>query len=118
MPQGVPLRDYGLQMDETKKQIKRWATIALGIFLLVLTPVVGIIPGPGGVVVFVLAVSVLSKEIPWVRRWFRTARTWIEKKWRTFRNTHKVRRVPRYIPLPPIHHPPAQQSSDDTQSPS
>lgn len=97
-------------METTKKQIRRWATIAMGVFLLLLTPVVGILPGPGGVFVFILAVSFLSKEIPWVRRWFRTARTWVEKKWRTFRNTHKVRRERRFIPLPPL---PPHRPSDD-----
>lgn len=96
-------------MEATKRQIRKVFVIALGTLVVILGLLVGLLPGPGGIFVVLLGVSILSREIPWVRRYFRLGRTWVEKKWRTFRNHQKQRRVKRMIPLPPAHPPHQRQ---------
>ena len=51
--------------------------LALGILLLVLTPVVGILPGPGGVFLFAAGMALVLKTSIWARRaYVRAKRRW------------------------------------------
>ena len=40
----------------------------LGIFMIIVSPLVGLIPGPGGVVVFAFGIGLVLKYSPWAKR--------------------------------------------------
>ncbi len=44
------------------------ALFLLGIFMIVVSPLVGLIPGPGGVVVFAFGIGLVLKYSPWAKR--------------------------------------------------
>src|SRR3569833_2587341 len=46
----------------------RMALVVLGFILIALTPLVGAIPGPGGVVVFAAGLSLVLKYSGWAKR--------------------------------------------------
>lgn len=51
--------------------------MALGWLLIVLAPVVGVVPGPGGVFVFAAGVALLLRHSAWAkRRYVRLKRRW------------------------------------------
>ena len=48
--------------------IVEWAMFALGVALLILSPLVGVIPGPGGIVVAGLGLALILKTSMWAKR--------------------------------------------------
>ncbi len=51
--------------------------LALGLLLLILAPIVGALPGPGGVFVFAAGLTLLLRNSAWVRRrYVRFKRRW------------------------------------------
>lgn len=52
----------------TDNPLVRQALVALGFILIALTPVVGPIPGPGGVIVFGAGLSLVLKYTGWAKR--------------------------------------------------
>jgi len=46
----------------------RYALFLLGCLLLILTPFVGALPGPGGVFVFAAGLGLVLKNSPWAKR--------------------------------------------------
>ena len=46
----------------------RLALFLLGCLLLILTPVVGVLPGPGGVVVFAIGMGLILRNSSWAKR--------------------------------------------------
>jgi hypothetical protein len=46
----------------------RYALVALGFLLIALTPIVGPIPGPGGIFVFAAGLSLILKYTGWAKR--------------------------------------------------
>ena len=48
----------------------RHCLVALGFVLIALTPVVGPIPGPGGVIVFAAGASLILKYTGWAKRFY------------------------------------------------
>ncbi|HEX8643748.1 MAG TPA: hypothetical protein VF702_07520 [Allosphingosinicella sp.] len=46
----------------------RYALVGIGLFLIALTPIVGPIPGPGGVIVFAAGLSLVLKYSGWAKR--------------------------------------------------
>lgn len=55
----------------------RLALLLLGCLLLALTPIVGVLPGPGGVVLFALGMGLVLKNSRWAkRRYVRFKRRW------------------------------------------
>ena len=60
----------------TRKQWRRfidhpvveWAIFALGVILLLLTPIIGALPGPGGVIVGGIGLALILKTSMWARR--------------------------------------------------
>lgn len=61
----------------TRSPTARTVQLALGIVLLLLAPVVGILPGPGGVFVFAGGLVLLLRNSRWMRRRFaRAKRRW------------------------------------------
>jgi hypothetical protein len=51
-----------------KVQAVRTALFALGCFLILITPAVGILPGPGGVIVFGFGLGFVLKYSDWAKR--------------------------------------------------
>lgn len=53
------------------------ALLVIGGLLVVISPFVGIIPGPGGIPIFVLGLALMLKNSAWARRAFvRAAKRW------------------------------------------
>jgi len=50
--------------------VVRHCLVALGFVLVALTPVVGPIPGPGGVIVFAAGASLILKYTGWAKRFY------------------------------------------------
>ena len=56
---------------------KRLALLVLGGVLIALAPVVGILPGPGGIFVFAAGLVLVLRNSAWARRrWARLKRRW------------------------------------------
>jgi hypothetical protein len=56
-------------MSESRKHVLiRHGLVALGFLLLALTPLVGPIPGPGGIIVFGAGLSLVLKYSGWAKR--------------------------------------------------
>ena len=55
----------------------RMAWMALGWLLIVVSPIIGVIPGPGGIFVFAAGVAMLIRNSCWAkRRYVRMKRRW------------------------------------------
>jgi hypothetical protein len=62
-------------MRRHNKLYKKWKNVPrqprqilaflLGVFLIIISPLVGTVPGPGGIAVFVLGTAVLASEFDW-----------------------------------------------------
>ena len=71
----------------TRKQWRRfidhpvveWAIFALGVILLLLAPVVGALPGPGGVIVGGIGLALMLKTSMWARRHYVKFKRWQPK---------------------------------------
>lgn len=51
------------------QQLQRIIIDLAGIFLMVLSPFIGIVPGPGGIVIFLAGLWLLSLNHAWAARW-------------------------------------------------
>ena len=56
-----------------------WAIFAVGVILILVAPVVGAIPGPGGVFVFALGLAMVLKTSRWARRRYVRFKRWQPK---------------------------------------
>ena len=59
--------------------VVEWAIFALGVILLMLSPVVGALPGPGGVIVAALGLALMLKTSMWARRHYVKFKRWQPK---------------------------------------
>ncbi len=59
--------------------ITEWGLFALGFFLLVVSPLVGIIPGPGGIVVAGIGLALILKTSMWAKRHYVKVKRWQPK---------------------------------------
>jgi hypothetical protein len=72
----IALLTHHPQMEEMSRKPKAWTEIpvvrqslvVLGFFLIAITPLVGPIPGPGGVIVFGAGLSLILKYSGWAKR--------------------------------------------------
>ena len=53
-----------------------WSIFALGAFLLVISPLVGAIPGPGGIIVAGLGLAMILKTSAWAKRHYIRVKRW------------------------------------------
>ena len=65
-PQMMAMR--GSRSGWTQIPLVRHALVALGFVLIALTPLVGPIPGPGGIIVFGAGLSLILKYTGWAKR--------------------------------------------------
>src|ERR1044072_5776124 len=62
------MSDQRRRMQWTQMPLVRHSLVALGFLLIALTPVVGPIPGPGGIIVFGAGLSLILKYTGWAKR--------------------------------------------------
>ena len=64
-------------MKPASSPAKRMALLVLGLVLIALAPVVGLLPGPGGIFVFAAGLVLVLRSSAWARwRWARLKRRW------------------------------------------
>ncbi|HEX6604920.1 MAG TPA: hypothetical protein VF027_08590 [Sphingomicrobium sp.] len=56
-----------------------WAIFAIGLILLILSPVVGALPGPGGIIVAGIGLAMMLKTSMWARRHYVKFKRWQPK---------------------------------------
>ena len=59
--------------------IVEWSLFALGVVLLLVSPVVGVIPGPGGIVVAGIGLALILKTSMWAKRHYVRVKRWQPK---------------------------------------
>jgi hypothetical protein len=59
--------------------VVEWALFVLGVLLLVVSPLVGIIPGPGGVLVAGIGLALILKTSLWAKRHYVRFKRWQPK---------------------------------------
>lgn len=47
------------------QSVRRAAVFVVGMLLIIVSPIVGTIPGPGGIIVFLAGISILASEFDW-----------------------------------------------------
>ena len=57
----------------------QWTLFALGVIMVVLSPVLGAIPGPGGVIVFGIGLGLMLKTSMWAKRHYVRFKRWQPK---------------------------------------
>ena len=57
----------------------QWTLFVLGIILIILSPVAGVIPGPGGVIVFGIGLGLVLKTSMWAKRHYVRFKRWQPK---------------------------------------
>jgi hypothetical protein len=63
--------------------VVEWSIFALGVVLIVLSPLAGVVPGPGGIFVFALGLAMVLKTSMWAKRRYVRFKRWQPKagKW-------------------------------------
>jgi hypothetical protein len=59
--------------------VVEWAMFGIGIVLLILSPLVGAIPGPGGVIVAGIGLALVLKASTWAKRHYVRFKRWQPK---------------------------------------
>lgn len=54
----------------------QWTLFAVGVILIILSPVAGVIPGPGGVIVFGIGLGLVLKTSMWAKRRYVHFKRW------------------------------------------
>ena len=82
--------------------IVEWGIFALGVLLLILAPIVGALPGPGGIIVAGIGLAMVLKTSMWARRRYVRFKRWQPKagRWtdwalrrRSFRRREQLRKA-------------------------
>ncbi|MGI8931561.1 MAG: hypothetical protein ACR2FK_04160 [Sphingomicrobium sp.] len=108
-----------------------WSIFVVGVILMILSPIAGIIPGPGGIFVFAIGLAMVLKTSMWAKRHYVRFKYWQPKagRWadwglrrRSAKRREMIRRereafgrspaekidegpITAAIPDPPIHRP-------------
>ncbi len=59
--------------------VVEWSIFALGVLLIILSPIAGVIPGPGGIFVFALGLAMVLKTSMWAKRHYVRFKRWQPK---------------------------------------
>jgi len=59
--------------------IVEWTIFAVGVILILLSPVAGVIPGPGGIFVFAIGLAMVLKTSMWAKRHYVKFKRWQPK---------------------------------------
>jgi hypothetical protein len=63
--------------------VVEWSIFGFGVLLIILSPLAGVIPGPGGIFVFALGLAMVLKTSMWAKRRYVRFKRWQPKagKW-------------------------------------
>ena len=68
------------QMDRfIDHPVVEWSIFAIGVVLIVLSPLAGAIPGPGGIFIFALGLAMVLKTSMWAKRHYVRFKRWQPK---------------------------------------
>jgi hypothetical protein len=56
--------------------IVEWTMFAVGVLLLIVSPLVGVIPGPGGILVAGIGLALILKSSMWAKRHYARFKRW------------------------------------------
>jgi hypothetical protein len=59
--------------------VTEWMIFAIGVILIIISPVFGAVPGPGGIFVFALGLAMVLKTSRWARRRYVRFKRWQPK---------------------------------------
>ena len=59
--------------------VAQWSTFALGLLLLIVSPLVGAIPGPGGIIVAGVGLALVLRTSMWAKRHYVKFKRWQPK---------------------------------------
>jgi len=59
--------------------VVEWTIFAIGVLLIAVSPVLGALPGPGGIFVFALGLAMVLKTSQWARRHYVKFKRWQPK---------------------------------------
>jgi hypothetical protein len=59
--------------------VTEWAIFGVGVVLIILSPVAGVIPGPGGIFVFAIGLAMVLKTSMWAKRRYVHFKRWQPK---------------------------------------
>ena len=59
--------------------VVEWTIFAVGVVLILLSPVAGVIPGPGGIFVFAIGLAMVLKTSMWAKRRYVKFKRWQPK---------------------------------------
>lgn len=92
--------------------VVEWSIFAVGLVLILLSPVAGVIPGPGGIIVFAIGLAMVLKTSRWAKRRYVRFKRWQPKAgawadWGLRRRSHRrresLRRQREQDEAPPFH---------------
>ena len=61
------------------RPVVEWTIFALGLVLMILSPLAGVVPGPGGILVFALGLAMVLKTSMWAKRHYVRFKRWQPK---------------------------------------
>lgn len=120
--------------------VTEWGMLVVGVILIILSPLAGVIPGPGGIFVFAIGLALVLKTSMWAKRRYVHFKRWQPKAgrwadWGLRRDSAKRRETIRkerkelgcpppadereegpiesHIPGPPVHTPELPGSPED-----
>ncbi len=59
--------------------VVEWSIFAIGVLLILISPLAGVIPGPGGIFVFALGLAMVLKTSMWAKRHYVRFKRWQPK---------------------------------------
>ncbi|WP_310467069.1 hypothetical protein [Sphingomonas sp.] len=59
--------------------VVEWSIFAVGLVLMLLSPLAGVVPGPGGILVFALGLAMVLKTSMWAKRHYVKFKRWQPK---------------------------------------
>jgi hypothetical protein len=59
--------------------VVEWSIFAVGVVLMILSPLAGVVPGPGGILVFGLGLAMVLKTSMWAKRHYVRFKRWQPK---------------------------------------
>ena len=59
--------------------VVEWSIFVVGVILMLLSPVAGVIPGPGGIFVFAIGLAMVLKTSMWAKRHYVRFKSWQPK---------------------------------------
>jgi hypothetical protein len=76
IPRMITRKQWRAFMDSP---VVEWTILAIGLVLLILSPIVGALPGPGGIIVAGIGLALVLKTSVWARRHYVKFKRWQPK---------------------------------------